>query len=180
MPFLIYSSRFTITNSQLPKMKQQVVRATKYFLMLAVIYVAVMALMYYTGTMGQPIGDDFIETLELQLLGTQKGRLMIPALLLLALFYPRFGFVKRTVTPCSFEEHRDQILSAFECYGFERIEESEGEWIFRASGFARRLQCLFEDEIRVRRTGEGVEIEGIRRIAVKVAWRLEGYLANLR
>lgn len=161
-------------------MKQRVVRATKYFLMLAVIYVAVMAAMYYTGTMGQPVGEDFLQTLELQLLGTERGRLMIPALLLLALFYPRFGFVRRTISPCNLEEHSDQILTAFELYGFECVLRGNNEWVFRASGFGRRLQCLFEDEIRVREVGDGVEITGIRRIAVKVAWRLEGYLANLR
>lgn len=161
-------------------MKQHAVRATKYFLMLAVIYVAVMALMYYTGTMGQPVGDDFLQTLELQLFGTEKGRLMIPAMLLLALFYPRFGFVRREVMPCNLEEHGDQILTAFELYGFECVQRGNNEWVFRASGLGRRLQCLFEDEIRVCEAGDGVEITGIRRIAVKVAWRLEGYLTNLR
>lgn len=148
--------------------------------MITVIYVAVMALMYYTGTMGQPIGESFLQTLELQLLGTEKGRLMLPALLALALFYPRFGFVKRTVKGCDPTLHRDQIRSAFEAYGFEPVGEQEGEQLFRAAGFVGRLKCLFEDEIRLRTTAEGVEIEGIRRVAVKVAWRLEGYLANLK
>ena len=161
-------------------MKQRVVRATKYFLMITVIYVAVMALMYYTGTMGQPTAETFLKTLELQLFATEKGRLMLPALLLLALFYPRFGFVKREVAGCNPEEHRDQILSAFEAYGFAKCGEEAGEQIFRATGFWGRLKCLFEDEIRLRVTDNGVEIEGIRRVAVKVAWRLEGYLANLR
>lgn len=161
-------------------MKRTLLRATKYFLMITVIYVAVMALMYYTGTMGQPTADTFLETLKLQLFATEKGRLMLPALLLLALFYPRFGFVKREVKGCNPAEHRDQILSAFETCGFEKCGEEAGEWIFRASGFMGRLKCLYEDEIRLRPTTEGVEIEGIRRVAVKVAWRLEGYLTNLR
>ncbi len=161
-------------------MKRFVLRAAKYFLMISVIYVAVMALMYYTGTMGQPTAETFLKTLELQLFATEKGRLMLPALLLLALFYPRFGFVKREVAGCDPREHQDQILSAFEAYGFEKCGEEAGELIFRAKSFADRLKCLFEDEIRLRVKGDGVEIEGIRRVAVKVAWRLEGYLANLR
>lgn len=148
--------------------------------MITVIYVAVMALMYYTGTMGQPTAETFWKTLELQLFATEKGRLMLPALLLLALFYPRFGFVKREVKGCVPREHRDQILSAFEIYGFEKCGEESDEWIFRASGVVNRLKYLYEDEIRLRPTPNGVEIEGIRRAAVKVAWRLEGYLANLR
>ncbi len=161
-------------------MKRFFTRAAKYFVMLTVIYMAVMALMYYTGTMGQPVGEDFWQTLELQLFGTEKGRLMIPALVLLALFYPRFGFVKRTIKGCNPTEHRDQILSAFAAYGFEKRGEESGEWIFRATGLGDRLKTLFEDEIRLRPTTQGVEIEGIRRVAVKVAWRLEGYLTNLR
>lgn len=161
-------------------MKRFVLRAAKYFLLITVIYVAVMALMYYSGTMGQPIADTFLKTLELQLFGTENGRLMLPALIALSLFYPRFGFVKRVVKECNPNLHRDQILSAFEAAGYAKCGECNGEWVFRASGFWGRLKSLFEDEIRLRIKGEGVEIEGIRRVAVKVAWRLEGYLSNLR
>ena len=44
----------------------------------------------------------------------------------------------------------------------------------------KRLSLLFEDELRVSQYGQWIEIEGIRRAAVKTAWRLEGYLAHLK
>ncbi len=161
-------------------MRRYWVRMLKYLVLLCLLFLALMALMYYTGSLGLMAGDGFWDTLQLQLFHTERGRLMIPAILLLALFYPRFGFVKRVVSPCSLTEHRQQIENAFKAYGFEVAGSHDEELIFRAGGQLARLQYLFEDEIFVRQQGEGIEIEGIRRAAVKVAFRLEGYLSNLR
>ncbi len=161
-------------------MKRYGVRAIKYLVLLCVIYLGIMALMYHTGTMGLPTVEGFWETLSLQLFHTQRGRWMIPALLLLAALYPRFGFVKRTVSPCDWEANRTQIENAFKAYGFQLVACSEQEMRFRGGHWTTRLQYLFEEEICVRRQGEGVELEGIRRAAVKIAFRLEGYLSHLR
>ena len=154
-------------------------RAAKYFCLLSVIYLAVMAAMYYTGTMAQPLADTFGETLRLQLLGTLRGRMMIAAVLALALAYPRFGFFSRRVEG-DVEEHRTQILNAMKACGFTLVGEEDGELLFRGDGVLKRLTLLYEDEIRISQYGQWVELSGIRRGVAKAAWRLEGYLAHLR
>lgn len=153
-------------------------RFAKYLVAFCVVYVAAMALLYFTGTMGQPLADTFFGTLELQLIGTYKGRLMMGVILLLALFYPRFGYVKRSVE-ASLEKHAPQIENAFRASGFELVARSEGEWRFHAAGFLQRLMMLFEDEIVVRTTDEGVILEGNRRGVARVHYRLTGYMAHL-
>lgn len=161
-------------------MKRYWIRAIKYMVLLCLLFLGLMALMFHLGAMGLPTVEGFWETLQLQLFATERGRLMLPAILLLSLFYPRFGFVKRTVEGCNLTEHRTQIENAFKAYGFEPVGEEEGAIRFRGSNPATRLQYLFEDEIRVQADGSGITIEGVRRAAVKIAFRLEGYLAHLR
>lgn len=161
-------------------MKRYWIRMVKYLVLLCLLFVALMALMYYTGNMGLLKGEGFWDTLWQQLFYTERGRWMIPAILMLSLCYPRFGYVKRVVEDCNWQEHRTQIENAFRAHGFEVVSESDQKICFRATGWLSRLQYLFEDEICIRPQGKGIEIEGIRRAAVKIAFRLEGFLAHLR
>lgn len=161
-------------------MKKYLVRSAKYMVLLAVVYLGAMALMYYTGMMRLPGVEGFWESLGWQLFATERGRLLIPALVVLALFYPRFGFVKQEVTGCLVQEHRTQIENAFKLQGFALAREEGDTLVFRGETFLTRLQYLFEDEIRVKPTASGVELEGIRRAAVRVAYRLDGFLSHLR
>lgn len=160
-------------------MMRYTIRSVKYFCLLAVLYVAVMAAMYYSGTMAQPLADDFFRTLRLQLLGTPRGWTMLAAVVVLAAAYPRFGFGVRRVEG-DLDRHRTQIVNAMRACGFEPVRETEDALFFRGAGLWKRLTLLFEDELRVSRYGQWIEIEGIRRGAVRVAWRLEGYLAHCR
>lgn len=155
-------------------------RAVKYFIFLCVIYLAVMAAMYFTGNLAMPVEADFWQTLNMQLFYTEKGRLMLPAVLLLALCYPRFGFVLRVVSPCSFVENFTQIENAFKASGFRLVERSEREAHFESEGLWQSLGYLKEDRVVVRQVENGVEIEGIRRATVKIVWRLDGYMSHLK
>lgn len=159
-------------------MARYLIRFAKYLVALCVVYVAAMALLYFTGTMGEPIAESFGATLQLQLLGTYRGRLMIGAILLLALLYPRFGFMERRVA-ASFLVHSTQIENAFRASGFECVGKEEGVWRFRASGMLQRLMMLFEDEIIVWEEGEEICLKGNRRGLARVVFRLTGYLSHL-
>lgn len=155
------------------------IRSVKYLCLLVVLYTAIMAAMYYTGTMAQPLADGFVETLRLQLLGTPRGWTMLAAVVVLAAAYPRFGFGVRRVEG-DLERHRIQVVNAMRACGFELVREEGEELFFRGADPVKRLSLLFEDELRVSQYGQWIEIEGIRRAAVKTAWRLEGYLAHLK
>ncbi len=153
------------------------IRSVKYLCLLTVLYLAIMAAMYCTGTMAQPLAGDFWSTVLMQLTATRRGWTMIAAVVALAAAYPRFGFGARRVEG-DLVEHRVQLLNAMRVCGFELDREEEGVLYFRGANILKRAMLLFEDELRVSQYGQWIEIEGIRRGAVRVAYRLEGYLSR--
>ena len=75
---------------------------------------------------------------------------MLPAVIvLLAAFYPRFGFIVRRVEG-DVEEHREQIVNAFRSAGFELRREEDDALFFRAKGPLHRLLLLGEDASRAK------------------------------
>ncbi len=148
------------------------VRALKYFAWLCVLYVVIVWLMYWSGSLnGSPW------TMMLTVLQTQRGMLMIAAFVLLAAAYPLFGFMRKHIAGDT-ARNREQIVNAFRAQGFRLIDERDGEMTFRGDGFFKRMSLLFEDTIVVRNTAAGLEIDGIRRAVARIAYRLEGYIFN--
>ncbi|MBQ0080154.1 MAG: hypothetical protein KBS95_01195 [Alistipes sp.] len=150
-------------------MKRYIIRSVKYLLALCVLYVTIVYLSCKTSS--YPIS--FTEYLSL-LLSTTKGHILVAATILLSAFYPYFGYVKREVE-ASLNSDSEQIIRAFSSYGFCLVEQSDKHMVFRATGLDR-LTMLFEDEISVTPKNGGVLISGLRRKAVKIAIRLEGYM----
>lgn len=150
-------------------MKRYVIRSIKYLLALCVLYVVIVFLSCKSSS--YPIS--FGEYLSL-LLNSTKGYILIVATILLAAFYPLFGYVNREVE-ASIEKDSEQIINAFSSYGFILKSNASGRMVFRASGLDR-LTMLFEDEITVIEKGNSVLISGLRRKAVKIALRLDGYM----
>ncbi len=149
------------------------VKSLKYFVVLCVLYVALMWLMNVTGLTLFTLQDDLYI-----LLHTPKGWLMIAAVVILSAAYPRFGFVTRRVEG-DVEEHRRQLITAMQVAGWSLRSEdkAEGTMTFRADGLARAM-ALWEDEITVRQYGQWIELSGLRRTVVRVCYRLEGYISN--
>ena len=146
-------------------------RGVKYFAMLCVLYACIMVLLYALGQSAVPA-----DQLAWVLFHTWRGALLAGMAAILAATYPYFGFTRRTVAG-DIDEHRGQIVNVFVSAGFMLTDESDGRMTFRAGSAMRRLRLLYEDEIEVVR-GMGSEagnivIDGIRRVAVPVAFRLE-------
>lgn len=97
----------------------------------------------------------------------------------LALCYPRFGFIVRRVEGDT-ELDREQIVNVFRSAGFSLRREEEGTLFFRADGFVQKLLLLWEDEIRVSQYGQWIELDGIRRGVARVQYRLDSYLQMKR
>lgn len=148
------------------------VRALKYFALLCVLYVAIVWLMYWSGS----LPDHPWPTIGI-VLQSQRGIIMAAALVLLAAAYPMFGFMRKRIEG-STTGNREQIVNAFRMQGFRLTGQRDGEMTFRGDGVFKRLSLLFEDEIIVRDTDAGLEIEGIRRAVARIAYRLEGYIFN--
>lgn len=143
-------------------------RSVKYFAMLCVLYAAIMTVLCATGMSAVPA-----DRLTWVLFHTWRGAMLGGMALVLAATYPYFGFVRRQ-TDGDMAENRQQIVNAFAAAGFVLTHETDGCMTFRAAGALQRLRLLGEDETTVTR-GEngGMVIDGIRRVAVPVAFRIE-------
>ena len=150
------------------------IRSLKYLLLICVLYVAltwVSSVYTYDGMVD-------VWTLIRAQLGSQRGWMLIVASLLLALFYPRFGYIRRVVDGANIEDDRLRIDNAMKIYGFKFVEVREGALVYRAEGIIHRLTLLFEDEILVSQVEGGVEVEGLRRSAVRVLLQLKAYIEH--
>ncbi len=150
------------------------VRSLKYFALLCVLYVAIVWLMYWSGSLPEHPWKMMVFVLQ-----TQRGVIMAAAFVVLAAAYPMFGFMRKRIDG-STAGNREQIIRAFQMQGFRLTGEHEGEMTFRGDGLFKRLSLLFEDQITVRDTASGLEIEGIRRAVARIAYRLDGYIFNSR
>lgn len=153
-----------------------IIRSLKYLLVLCVLYVALMWLSSVS-TYGGAV--DTMTLLRAQL-SSERGVWLVVAFVALALFYPKFGYVRRGVAGADIEADRVRIDNAMQLYGFKFAEVRDGALVYRAEGVVRRLILLFEDEIVVRRTEGGVEVEGKRREAVRIIFQLSAYIDNKR
>lgn len=150
------------------------VRSLKYLLLICVLYVALTwlsALYTYDGMV------DVVTLMRAQL-GSDRGKLLIVASMLLAIFYPRFGYICRVVQRADIEVDRLRIDNAMKIYGFKFVEVREGALVYRAEGVINRIVLLFEDEILVRQIEGGIEVEGIRRRAVRILLQLNAYIEH--
>lgn len=150
------------------------VRSLKYLLLICVLYVALTwlsALYTYDGMV------DVVTLIRAQL-GSYRGKLLIVASMLLAIFYPRFGYIRRVVQRADIEVDRLRIDNAMKIYGFKFVEVREGALVYRAEGVINRIVLLFEDEILVRQIEGGIEVEGIRRRAVRILLQLNAYIEH--
>lgn len=153
-----------------------IIRSLKYLLVLCVLYVALMWLSSVS-TYGGAV--DTMTLLRAQL-SSERGVWLVVAFVALALFYHKFGYVCREVAGADIEADRVRIDNAMQLYGFKFAEVRDGALVYRAEGIVRRVILLFEDEIVVRRTEGGVEVEGKRREAVRIIFQLSAYIDNKR
>ena len=152
-------------------MKKYLLRSVKYFITLIVLYVALMALMHYS----EHSVVTFAQRWEL-LFSTWRGWGMVVATIVLAATYPYFGFAKRAFTG-NLATDREEFTMAAEVSGLQLVRESETELVYRAKGL-RRLTSLYEDEVTVRQNGSQIEVQGLRSIAVRLAFDAERFITN--
>lgn len=150
------------------------IRALKYFCALCVLCMLIMLLNRLAGTSTLTIRETFYVMFH-----TPRGMLLPVVIIVLAAFYPRFGFVTRRVEG-DVEKDREQILNAFRVAGFSLRSEQDGVMTFRADSPLRKLTLLWEDEIKVSQYGQWIEIDGIRRGVARVQYQLDSYLRNKR
>lgn len=146
------------------------VRSLKYFVALCVLCVAIMMLNRWMGTAALSVEDTFYVMFH-----TWRGMMLPAVVVLVAAFYPRFGFMTRRVEG-DVVGNRTQIMNAMAAAGFSLCREEDEVMYFRADGVVRKFFMLWDDEIRVEQYGQWIEVSGIRRGVANVVYRLEPYI----
>ena len=152
-------------------MKRYFIRSVKYLIAFCVVYVAFMAFVHYSEHLPITLAQRW------QLMfATWRGWGMVVVSILLAATYPFFGYTKRSFEG-DIESDIEQLDTAAKIVGLELVEKSDKELVYCAKGL-RRLTMLYEDDVRVRQNGTQIEIEGLRRVAVRMAFDAERYITN--
>ena len=154
-------------------MKKYLLRSLKYFVVLCLLFVALVWLkITYEKlpiTMGQMMQLYF---------SAWTGWFMAVVVVLMSATYPYFGFVSRKTTG-SITTDRQQVEAAMATTGLVLKSAEGGRLVFRATGL-QRLTLLFEDEVVAEQQGEEIVLSGHRKTVVRAMIRLEGYLVNKR
>ena len=146
------------------------VRSLKYFCALCVLLAVIMAFNLGTGIASLT----FEETLYV-MFHTPRGALLPVAVVVLAAFYPKFGFLKRRIEG-DVVKHRTQIVNAMLAAGYSLRSEAEGVMHFRTDSPVQRIATLFGDEVTVRQEDGCILLEGSRRGVARAAYRLDAYI----
>lgn len=154
-------------------MKRYFIRSVKYLIALVILYVGLMAVMHYS--QHSPI--TFAQRWQL-MFEQWNGWGMIIVSILLAATYPFFGYTKRSFVG-DIVADREQLDTAARLVGLELVSTTDNELLYRAKGL-RRVTMLFEDDIIVRQNGTQIEVEGLRRVSVRMAFDAERYITNKR
>ena len=157
-------------------MGRYIVRSLKDLLFISVLYIALVWLMSVTSYSEKV---DMWLLLESQL-RSEQGTLLIVAFIALAIFYPRFGFMRRKVEGVDITRDRIRIDNAMRVYGFMFVGMEGEALVYRANGVIKRLSFMYEDRVEVRVVDGGVEIDGIRRAVARIAFQLSAYIDNSR
>lgn len=150
-------------------------RAAGYLVKLILLVAVLYLLMYVTGT-----ARVSAQVMLTGLFSSINGMLLLGALVLLAAFYPRFGYISRTVK-ADITEDREMIINAFHSDNYITDKETAGESItFRSGSLFRRIWLTFDDKVTVKASEEGIIIEGLRKEVVYAQFRMNSIVNNRR
>lgn len=143
------------------------IRALKYYVYLLVLLAVIILALVLTGFVEADLSKMFVN-------GYDSLWQIALLMLVFALFYPRFGFSKRTAHLYgSPEELRPDVMKVMEGLGYRLECEKDGGYQFlRRSGFSRALK-MWEDRITLTPTGAGMEVEGLTRDLSRIVSGLE-------
>lgn len=73
---------------------------------------------------------------------------------------------------------RERLDEAFRRADYVPHDTRDGIVVYRAASFVKRLLLRFDDAVTVRRDGADLEMEGARRVLVRIATHVESNTAN--
>ena len=149
-------------------MKKYIIRTLKYILQFSVMFFVLFTILHLTGFAQKDIDYE-------QVFVSMNGALLVGFVLIFALAYPKFGFIKRTLTFNALQ-HKDDIVNIMQMCSYELVESDETTMTFRARGVIKKTSLLYEDQIVISTVDSLSTIEGPRKEAVKASFRFETYI----
>lgn len=110
---------------------------------------------------------------------TPQGWILIVAAVVLAAFYPRFGFLTRQVDG-DVAENRTQLVNAMKSAGYALVSDKDGRLTFRAANPLRRLVLLLEDTITAEQYGQWIVLDGPGKHVARVEYKLKSFLEQAK
>ena len=143
------------------------VRAIKYLVWFALIFVIIIAILRFSGTAGGSVEEMFREG--------YKSLLEIAALFVIfAALYPLTGFRKiYAVIPGEFKDIREGIVDYMATKGYGLETENGEDMTFRLRSKGAAAAKMWEDRMTFTRQEGGYDIEGLRRDVVRIVGGLE-------
>lgn len=151
--------------------KTYILHSIKYFFKLIALIIIIYLLLFVTKT-ARVSAEYFVS----ELWTSPKGLTMLAVIAALAAFYPKFGFVKRSIG-ANITEDREGILAAFHASNYALTDEVPGESMtFRAAALTKKLMTAFDDKVTITATEEGIVIDGSRKEVAHAEFRINTYL----
>lgn len=152
------------------------VRSVKYFVKLCVICTAAFLVMVLANM--TPLTPAEAPAI---LFHTPQGWILIVAAVVLAAFYPRFGFLTRQVAG-DVEANRQQVINALKSAGYALTPggNTDGKLTFRAANPLRRMAWLWEDTITAGQYGQWIVLSGPGKHVASVENKLRSFLEQAR
>lgn len=143
------------------------IRSIKYFIYFSVICALIVSALVLIGAVEGDINAIFSEGYG----SIGKIALFFAAV---AAVYPKVGFISRSI--CSDKEWQDirnEVIGYMKERGYELESENAGTVTFRCRSIAGKLSKMYEDRLTMTKTGEGFQLEGLRKDVMRLAMGLE-------
>ncbi|MEG0724673.1 MAG: hypothetical protein RR485_01375 [Mucinivorans sp.] len=150
-------------------MKKYPIRAAKYVVYLAILFVLIFALMNALGGVEVPFSTLFTTT---------RGWMVLLVVVVFALFYPFFGFTSKTLT-FDAAKKTEEVVNVMTMCGYTQLDERESypsRMTFRAEGKLKRMMLMYEDQIEITTVDGLSKISGPRKEVVKAAFRMGTFI----
>ena len=150
---------------------KHLVRSIKYFFYFSIICILIITALVLIGAVEGNVDAIFEE-------GYRSVIKIAIFFLLVAAVYPKLGFITRTLEiDKSWNEIRETAVNYMAENHYEIESETPDMVTFRIKGTVGRLTKMYEDRITFTRTGQGWNLEGLRKDAFRLASGLENRLS---
>lgn len=147
------------------------IRSIKYFIYFSVICALIVSALVLIGAVEGDINAIFSEGYG------SIGKIAV-FFAAVAAIYPKVGFINRSI--CSDKEWKDirnEVLGYMKERGYELESENAGIVTFRCRSLSGKLSKMYEDRLTLTKTGEGFQLEGLRKDVMRLAMGLGHHLS---